>query len=157
MSDPAFIRPDLFSIPAAEQAELATAVCGLLSADSYRPAGNNPVAPPTRDVVRTLAEAGFTSHYCHRYDLLALLARRACLMPITAESGTGPSGKAGSWTTHDLLLDWDWPVACSHTCQLMNATPGSGLHAFGYLARQRGTGGPCLATGHRGQRTEAGR
>jgi hypothetical protein len=34
MSDPAFTRPDLFSIPAAEQAELAAAVRGLLSADS---------------------------------------------------------------------------------------------------------------------------
>jgi hypothetical protein len=31
------------------------------------------------------------------------------------------------------------------------------LHAFGELDRQHDTGGKCLATGHRGQRTEAGR
>ena len=156
MSDPAFTRSDLFSIPATEQAELAAAVRGLLSADSYLPADNNPLAPLTRDVARTLVEAAFTLHHCHRYDLLCWLGG-VCLMQIPAESGTGPSGIAVSWATHDLLLDWDWRVTYSHACQLMNAVPGSVLHAFGYLDRQRGTGGTCLVTSHRGQRTEAGR
>jgi hypothetical protein len=79
MSDPGFTRPDLFSIPAVEQAELTAAARGLLSGGSYPSAGNNPLVPD------------------------------------------------------------------------------SVLHAFGELDRQHGTGGTCLATGHRGQRTEAGR
>jgi hypothetical protein len=79
MSDPGFTRPDLFSIPAVEQAELTAAAQGLLSGGSYPSAGNNP------------------------------------LVPVSV------------------------------------------LHAFGELDRQHGTGGTCLATGHRRQRTEAGR
>jgi hypothetical protein len=79
MSDPGFTRPDLFSIPAVEQAELTAAARGLLSSGSYPSAGNNPLVPD------------------------------------------------------------------------------SVLHAFGELDRQHSTGGRCLATGYRGQRTEAGR
>jgi hypothetical protein len=78
-------------------------------------------------------------------------------MPNPAESGTGRSAIAVSRITHDFLLDWDWLATCSHTCQLVKAVPGSVLHAFGYLDRQRGTGGACLVISHRGQRTEAGR
>jgi hypothetical protein len=156
MSDHAFTRPDLFSIPAAEQAELAVAVRGLLNSDRYPSADNNSLAPLARDVARTLAEAGFTLHHCHWCDLLCWPGG-VCLMPILPESGTGRSGIALSWTTHDLLTGWGWRVACSHICQLMNAVPGSVLHAFGDLDRQRGTGGTCLVTGHRGQGTEAGR
>jgi hypothetical protein len=55
MSDPAFTRPDLFSIPDAEQAELAAAVRGVLRAGGYPPAGNNPLAPLTGDSARTPA------------------------------------------------------------------------------------------------------
>jgi hypothetical protein len=156
MSDPGFTRPDLFSIPAAKQAELAAAARGLLSAGSYPSADNNPLAPLTRDVARTLAEAGFTLHHCHWYDLLCWPGG-VCLMPIPVESGTGPSGIAVCWTIHDVLPDWDWRVTYSQICQLMNAVPGSVLHAFGDLDRQRGTAGTCLATSHRGQQTEAGR
>lgn len=79
------------------------------------------------------------------------------LKPIPAESGTGRSGIAVCWTIHDLLPGWDWRATCSHTCQLMNAVPGSVLHASGYLDRQPGIGGAWLVTGDRGQRTEAGR
>jgi hypothetical protein len=93
-------------------------------------------------------------HHCHRYDRLCWPGG-VCLMPIAAESGTGRSGIAVSWT-HDLLPGWDWRATYSHTCQLMNAVPGSVLHAFGYLDRQCGTGAACLVPGHRGQRTEAG-
>jgi hypothetical protein len=152
MSDPAFTQSDLFSITAMEQVELAAAVRGLLSANSYWSAGNNPLSPPTRDVARTLAEAGFTLHHCHRYDLLPVLAWRMCMLPIPAESG---SGIAASWTTHDLLPDWDWRITCSDTCQLMSALPRSLLHMFRVPDRRRGTAGTCLAT-RRGQRTEAG-
>jgi hypothetical protein len=53
MSDPAFTRSDLFSIPAAEQAELATAARGLLSVGSYPPVVKNPLAPLIRDVAHT--------------------------------------------------------------------------------------------------------
>ena len=157
MSDPGFTRPDLCSIrAAAEQAEFAGAARGLLSADGYPLAEDNPLAPLARDVARTLVEAGFTLHHCDRYDPLWRLGG-VCLMPIPAESGTGRSAIAISRTTHDLLPDQDWRATCSHTCQLLNAALGSVLHAFRYLDRQRGTGGACLVTGHRGQRTEAGR
>jgi hypothetical protein len=78
-------------------------------------------------------------------------------MPIPAESGTSPSGIAVSWTTRDLLPDWDWRATYSHTCPLMNTVPGSVLHASGDLDRQRGSGGTRPVTSHRGQRTEAGR
>ena len=95
-------------------------------------------------------------HHCDRYDPLCWLGG-VCLMPIPAESGTGRSAIAVSRTTHDLLFDGDWRAACSHACQVVNAVPGSVLRAFGYLDRQRGTGGACLVSGHRGRRTEAGR
>jgi hypothetical protein len=158
MSDPTFTQPDLFSIPAAEQAELAPATRGILSADSYPPADNNPLASLARDAARPPAEVDFMLHHCHRYDLIAVLARRVYLMPIPAESGIGPRGITVSWTTHGLLPYRDWRVTYSHTSQLTNAVSGSGLQTFGYLLhRQCGTGGVCLATGHRRQRTEAGR
>jgi hypothetical protein len=157
MSDPGFTRPDLCSIPAAaEQAEFAGAARGLLSTDGYRQAGDDPLAPLAHDVACALVEAGFMLYPCHRHDPLCWLGG-VCLMPIPAESGTGRSGIAVSRTTRDLLPGWDWRATCSPTCQLMNAVPGSVLHASGYLDRQPGTGGACLVTGHRGQRTEAGR
>ncbi len=70
MPDPGFTRPDLFSIPAGEQAEFAGAARGLLSADSYPPAGDDPPAPLARDGARTPVEAGFTLRHCDRYDPL---------------------------------------------------------------------------------------
>jgi hypothetical protein len=156
MSDPAFTRSDLFSIPAAKQAGLATAARGLLSAGSYPSVVNNPLASLIRDFARTIVEAGFKLHHCHRYDPLRRL-RRVGLMPIPTKSGTGRSGIAVSRTTDDLLPDRDWRVTYSRTCQLMNAAPGSGLHMFGDLDRQRGIGGTHIGSSHRGQRTEAGR
>jgi hypothetical protein len=127
MSDPAFTRPDLFSIPVAKQTELAAAVRGLLNADGYPSVGDNPLAP--RDVANTLVETA---------------------------SRSGPGG-IGISCTHNLLPSWDLRVTCSHTCQLMNAVPGTGRRTFRYLDRQSNTGGACLLTGHRGRRTEAGR
>ena len=156
MFDRGFTRPDLCSIRAViGQAEFA-AVRGLLSADGYPPTDDDQLAPLAQDVARTLIEAGFTLHHRDRHELLWRLIG-VSLMPIPAKSGTGRSTIAVSRTTHDLMFDWDWRATCSHACQLVNAAPGSVLHAFGYLDRQRGTGGASLATGHRGQRTEAGR
>ena len=157
MSGPGFTRPDLCSIrAAAEQAEFAVAARSLLSADGYLLADDDPLAPLARDAVRIPVEAGFTSHHCHRHDPVWRLGG-VYLMPIPAESSTGRSGIAVSWASRDLLPGWDWRVACSQTCQLVNPVPGSVLHVFGYLDRQRGTGAACLVTSHRGQRTEAGR
>jgi hypothetical protein len=54
MSDSGLTRPDLCSIrAAAEQAEFAGPARGLLSADGYPPAGDDPLAPLARDVART--------------------------------------------------------------------------------------------------------
>jgi hypothetical protein len=156
MSDPGFTRPDLFSIPAAEQAQLTTAVRGLLSADSYPSACDHPLAPRTRDADRTLVEAAFTLHHCHRHDPLCWLGG-AYPMPIPPESGTGPTDVRVSWATHDLLTGWDWCATYSHTRQLTNAVPGSVLDVFGELDRRRGIGSTCLETSHRGQRMETGR
>jgi hypothetical protein len=143
-------------MPVAGQAQLTTAVRGLLSADGYPSASGHPLAPRTRDADHTLVEAAFTLHHCHRHDPLCWLGG-VYLMPIPPESGTGPTGVTVSWATHDLLLNWDWRAICSRTCQLMNAAPGSVLDLFGDLDRRHGTGSTWLETGHRGQRTEAGR
>ena len=156
MSDHRFTRPDLFSIPAAVQAECAAAIRGLLSADSYPSASDHPLAQQTRDVARTLGGAAFTLHHCHRHEPLCWLGV-VCRMPIPRESGTGRTGITVSWTTHDLLLNWDWCATCSHTCQLMNTVPGSVLDVCRDLDRRHGTGNTWLETGHRGQRTEARR
>jgi len=156
MSGYCFIRSDLCSIPVAEQAELAAAVCGMLSADGYPPTDDGPLAPLARDVAFALVEAGFTLHQCDRYSPLWRFGM-AYLMPILMESGNGCSYIAVCWTIHDVLLDWDRHAIHRHTCPLMNAVAGGILHAFGFLDRQLGTGGVCLVTSHRGQRMEARR
>jgi hypothetical protein len=162
MSDLGCTRTDLCSIRAgAEQAEFADAVRGLLSADGCRQAGGDPLAPLGRDGARTLVEAGFTLHHCDRHDPLWRLGG-VCLISIPAEFGTGRSGIAVSWTTHNLLLlDWDRRATYYRTRyrtrDLMNAVLAGVLHAFGYPIRQLGTGGAWLVIGHRGQRTGAGR
>jgi hypothetical protein len=159
MSDPGFTRPDLAPLhAAASQAEFAEAVRGLVSADGYPLADDDPLAPLARDVARSLVEAGFTLHHCDRHDPLYRLGG-VCLMPIPAESGTGYSGIAVSWTTHNLLLfDWDRYGTYHRTLQLMNATLAGILHAFGYSVQQLGTGGAWLVTDHCAQKaTGAGR
>jgi hypothetical protein len=153
VSDLGFTRSDLFSITTAEQAEFPAAVHGLLSADSYPRAGNNLLAPLTQHAACTLARATFTLHHYHRYDPLCWLGG-AYLMPVPTEFGTDASGITAPWTTHDLLLDWDWRAICS---QLMNAILGSVLDVSGNLDRRHGTGSTWLETGRRGQRTAAGR
>ncbi len=157
MSGPGFTRSDLCSIRAAvEQAERAIRVRGLLHADNYRLADNYPPVPPLRSVARALVEADFTLHHCHHHGPPCGLGE-VCLTPVRAESGAGCDAIAVSWTTHDSLLDREWHVTCSRTYRLVSAVPGGVLHAPGYPDRQSGTGSACHVTGHRGQRTEAGR
>jgi len=156
MSGPSFTRPDLCSINVpTEQAEFGDEVCALFSGDGYPLPGDDLLAPPARDVGRTLVEAGFTLHHRDRYDPVHRL-HGVCLVPIPAESDTHPSANAVSPATRDLLLDRNWRATCRRTCQV-NAEPGSVPNASKYLDRQRGTAGTCLVTCHRGQRTEAGR
>ena len=156
MSDPGFTRSDLCSIrAAAEQAEFAGAARCLLNADGYPLAGDGPPAPLARDVARSPAEAAFTLHHRHRHDQLWRLGG-ACLMP----SRRSPVPAAAASRSAGLSATC-WPAGTGAPptaipAQLMNAVPGSVLHAFGYLDRQADTGGACLVIGHRGQRAEAG-
>ena len=95
-------------------------------------------------------------HHHDWYDPLHRLDG-VCLVPVPAESGTHRCASAASPATRDLLLDRDWPSTCSRTCQLVNAMPGSVLHAFGYLDRQRSTASTRFVADQRGERTEAER
>lgn len=79
-----------------------------------------------------------------------------CLLPIPSKSGTGRSGIAVSWTTHNLLLcDWDRYSTYREIQQIMNAALGGVLRAFGYPVAQFGCGGAWLVTGHPRQETGA--
>jgi hypothetical protein len=96
-------------------------------------------------------------HHYDRHDPLYRLGG-VCLVPIPAGFGTGRSGIAVSWTTHNLLLlDWDRHGTYHRIRQLMNAALGSVLHGFGYRVQPLGTGGAWLVTCHRDQETGAGR
>ena len=96
MSDPSFTRPNLCSVHVpTEQAEFGDEVCGLLNGDGYPLPGEDLLAPPARDVGRTLVEAGFTLHHRDRYDPGHRL-HGVCLVPIPAESDTHRSSNAVS-------------------------------------------------------------
>ena len=158
MSGPGFTRPDLCSIRAIDsRAEFADAARGVPSADGYTLPDDAPLVPLARDVARTVVKAGSTVHHCDRHDPLYWLCG-VHLMPIPAESGTGRSGIAVSWTAGNLLMPgWDRYDTYRRTRQLVNAAPGGVLGGFGYSVQQFGADGAWLVTGHRGQRTEAGR
>jgi hypothetical protein len=142
---------------AAEAAELAQAVSGLVSINGYRLAGSDPLAPLARDIARSMTEAGLTVHHCAQHDPLYRLGG-VCLLPVPAESRAGRSGIAVSWTTHNLLLlDWDRYGPYAGTQQIMNAALGGILAAFGYAVAPFGSGGAWLVTGRRHQDPEAGR
>ncbi len=53
---------------AAEAAELAQVVPGLASADGYRLADRDPLAPLAREIARSMTEAGLTVHRCAAHD-----------------------------------------------------------------------------------------
>ena len=71
-----------------------------------------------------------------------------CLLPVPAEPDAGPSGVAVSWTTHNLLLDWDRYGTYTGTQQATNTAISGILRAFGYAAEPFGSGGAWLVTGH---------
>ncbi len=143
-------QPDLTSLRViAERAEIAEAVRELRNAYGYPLADSDPLAPLAREIARSLTEAGFTLHHCDQHDPLYPLGG-VCLTPIPAEFGTGHSGIAVSWTTHDLLVkDWDRFGIYRGTVQMMNLALGKVLHVFGYLVAELGTGGSWLVTGWR--------
>jgi hypothetical protein len=149
MTDTDLLQPDPGSLrAAAEAAELAQAVSGLFSIDGCRLADSDPLAPLARDIARSTTEAGLSMHHCAQYGALYRLGG-ACLLAIPAESGTGGSGIAVSWTTHNLLPDWDRYGTYSGTQQAMNSALGDILAAFGDTAEPFGSGGAWLVTGRR--------
>jgi hypothetical protein len=156
MTDTDLLQPDLGPLcAAAEAAELAQAVSGLVSIDGRRLAEGDSLAPLARDIARSMTEAGLTVHHCAQHDPLYRLGG-VCLLPIPPESGIGSSGIAVSWTVHNLLLlDWDRYGTYMSTQQAMNTALGAVLRAFGYPVAPFGSGGAWLVTGRRG--TEAGR
>jgi hypothetical protein len=142
---------------AAEGAEFTQAEAALT--DTYgRPlAGADPLAPLARDLARSLTEAGLAVHHCARHDPLYRLGG-VCLLPVPAGQGTGPSGIAVSWTTHNLpLLGWDRYGSYAGTQQAMSTALGGVLRAFGYPLIPFGSGSAWLVSGSRRRETEAGR
>jgi len=137
---------DLAALPAAAgDAEFAEAEAGLASA-----------GPLARDLARSLIEAGLTLHHCATYDPLYRLGG-ICLLPVSAEAGTGQGRISVSWTTHDLLLrDRRRFRTYQDAHQAMNAALGSVLTAFGCQVAPFGSGGAWLVTGRRSRGTEAG-
>ena len=155
MTDTDPLQPDPGSLrAAAEAAQLAQAVSGLVSIHGCRLADSDPLAPIARDIARSMTEAGLTVHHCAKYGPLYRLGG-VCLLAIPAESGTGSSGIAVSWSTYNLLLGWDRYGTYSGTKQAMNTALGGVLRAFGYPVTPFGSGGAWLVTCRRG--TETGR
>jgi hypothetical protein len=143
-------RPDLAPLRGlAERAEIAEAVRELRNAFGYPLSECDPLAPLAREIARSLTETGFTLHHRDQHDSLYRLGG-VCLTPIPAGFGSGRSGIAVSWTTHDLLgKDWDRFGTYRGTVQTMNFALGEVLHDFGYSVAELGTGGSWLVTGRR--------
>ncbi len=156
MSDTDFLQPDLGPLrAAAEAAELAQAVSGLVSIDGCRLADSDPVAALARGIARSMTAAGLPVHHCARHHPLYRLGG-VCLLVVPAGLADGRAGVAVSWTAHSLLLlDWDRYGTCTGIQQAMNTALGSILRAFGYLVTPFGSGGAWLVTDRGG--TEAGR
>ncbi len=71
MTDTDLHQPDPGPLrAAAEAAELAQAVSGLVSIDGCRLADRDPLAPLARDIARSMTEAGLTIHHCAQYHPL---------------------------------------------------------------------------------------
>jgi len=158
MTDTDFLQPDLGPLrAAAEAAELAQAVAGLVSIDGCRLADSDPLAPLARDIARSMTEAGLTVHHCPRHHPLYRLGG-VCLLAVPAGLADGRAGIAVSWTAHNLLvLDWDRYGTYTGTQHAMNTALGGVLRAFGYLVTPFGSGGAWLVTRHRGDDPGAGR
>jgi hypothetical protein len=140
MSHTDFGQPDLAALRAAAgDAEFAEAEAGLASP-----------GPLARDLARSLTEAGLNLHHCATYDPLYRLGG-VCLLPGSAEVGTGQGGISVSWTTHDLLSrDRRRYRTYQDAHQAMNAVLGSVLTGFGYQVAPFGSGGAWLVTGRQG-------
>ena len=153
-----FLQPDLGPLRvAAEAAELAQAVSGLVSIDGCRLADNDPLAPLARGIARSMTEAGLALHHCARHHPLYRLGG-VCLLAVPAGLADGRTGIAVCWTAHSLLmLDWDRYGTCTGTQQAMNTALGGVLRAFGYLVMPFGSGGAWLVTGRRDDDPGAGR
>jgi hypothetical protein len=150
MPDTDLHRPCLAPLrAAAEAAELAQAVSGLVSIDRCRMADTDSLAPLARSIARSMTEAGLTVHHCARYHPPYRIGG-VFLLPVPAEAGTGHGGVSVSWTVHDLLLrDQHRYRTYRDTHQAMNATLGRVLTAFGYQLAPFGSGGAWLVTGRR--------
>ena len=89
MTDTDLHQPDPGPLrAAAEAAELAQAVTGLVSIDGCRLADSDPLAPLAGDIARSLTEAGLTVHHCAQHDPLYRLGG-VCVLAGPAESETG--------------------------------------------------------------------
>ena len=92
MTDTDLHQPDHGPLrAAAEAAELAQAVSGLVSTDGCRLADSDPLAPFARDIARSLTEAGLTVHRCARHDPLYRLGG-VCLHAVPAGYGAVTAG-----------------------------------------------------------------
>jgi hypothetical protein len=155
MTDTDLHQPDPGPLrAAAEAAELARVVTGLVSIDGYRLADSDPLAPLARDIARSLTEAGLTVHHCAQHDPLY---RRGgvCLLAVPAEPGTG-SRTAVSWIAHNrLVLEWAMDGTHAGAQQAVSTAFGGVLRAFGYPIAPFASAVAWLVTGRRG--TEAGR
>ena len=156
MTDTDLHQPDPGPLrAAAEAAELAQAVTGLVRIDGCRLADSDPLAPLARDIARSMTEAGLTVHHCAQHDPLYRLGG-VCLLAVPAESGTWHAGSPcpGPCITCCCWTGTRYGTYTS-TQQAMNTALGGVLRAFGYPVTPFGSGGAWLVTGRRG--TEAGR
>ena len=155
MTDTDLHQPDPGPLrAAAEAAELAQAVSGLVSIDGCRLADSDPLAPLARDIARSLIEAGLTMHHCAQHDPLYRLGG-VCLLAVPAESGTGTRDRRVLDRAQPAGAGWARYGTYAGTQQAMNTALGGVLRAFGYPVTPFGSGGAWLVTGRRG--TEAGR
>jgi hypothetical protein len=93
MTDTDLHQPDPGPLrAAAEAAELAQAVTGLVSIDGCRLTDSDPLAPLARDIARSLTEAGLTVHHCAQHDPLYRLGGVCVLaVPFTESARPGPA------------------------------------------------------------------
>jgi len=71
MTDTDLLQPDPGPLrAAAEAAELARAVSGLVSIHGCRLADGDPLAPLARDITRSMTKAALTVHHCAQYGPL---------------------------------------------------------------------------------------
>ena len=139
---------------AAEAAELAQAVSGLVSADGYH-LSDRPAAPLARDIARSMTEAGLPLHHCASITRATGSAAYACCYRQDRPMAVPGSRCRGPRTA--CLLDLDRYGTCTGTRQAMNTAIGGNLRAFGYPPGPFGSGGAWLVTGHREQDPGAGR